>query len=113
MTASFAVLSFALQSSVNLRHAAALALVGWYLMVPPFGLDRSRDPDQPLPKWSIAQSFDTTSECNDTMVGRRKHAQETGNKRMEDALTSAACIATDDPRLKPCPQKVDERWMNY
>ena len=33
------------ESRVSLRHAAALALVGWYLMVP-----RSF-PDNPLPQW--------------------------------------------------------------
>jgi hypothetical protein len=51
---------------MNLRHAAALALVGWYLMVPLPGND-------PIPnagvrsflKWIHLQSFDSAAECED------------------------------------------------
>ena len=41
---------------MNLRHAAVLALVGWYLIVPPPHSDKSRcgryaDPCAPLSQW--------------------------------------------------------------
>jgi hypothetical protein len=47
------------------RHAAALALVGWYLMVPPRAQDGSPNIRAPLPKWNQASNgFDTASECS-------------------------------------------------
>ena len=67
---------------MNLRHAAALALVGWYLISPPAtGQDfpRSRDEGAPLSKWFFynelkndvrnrndraqAMEFQTAEEC--------------------------------------------------
>lgn len=46
------------------RHAAALALVGWYLMTAPVS-DHGAivDQDAPLSEWSKAQLFDTESAC--------------------------------------------------
>jgi hypothetical protein len=44
---------------VKLRHAAALTLVGWYLMVPP-----SRpvvDLDAPLRKWTVLGATESRS----------------------------------------------------
>ena len=109
---------------MNLRHAAALALVGWYLMVPPsmsemdwtcgdslsahayhklFGTADEKEcakfaeieaPNAPISKWHEASPFETLSAC------------EEGQKRLIDAakLSSpehgAKCIASDDPRLK-------------
>lgn len=40
-------------------HAAALALLGWYLMVPLVGGDASA----PLSQWRTIDSFDTAQEC--------------------------------------------------
>jgi hypothetical protein len=37
---------------MNLRHTAALALVGWYLMAPPFNIALQRiETGAPLSKW--------------------------------------------------------------
>ena len=51
-----------------LRHAAALVLVGWYLMIPPlqnsvFGCD----PNAPLTKWLKFRSFDSETACKDLL----------------------------------------------
>jgi hypothetical protein len=43
---------------MNLHHAAALALLGWYLIMPPKGY-----PKAPLTCWSHMWSFDTAKEC--------------------------------------------------
>jgi hypothetical protein len=46
------------------RHAAALALVGWYLVLPPKeGLIVK--PAAPMRDWKIEQSFKTIRECED------------------------------------------------
>ena len=50
---------------MNLRHAAALALVGWYLMVPPFSKtdqygNTHADPSAPLSEWEFYNELRTT-----------------------------------------------------
>ncbi len=86
---------------MNLRHAAALALVGWYLMVPP-----PDHPDAPLALWTHPLRYDTAEECE----ANRKRILENAkhgplplsfNREREVELASLRkCIATDDPRLK-------------
>lgn len=56
---------------MNLRHAAALVLVGWYLMIPPLIVPPpsenppplSTDDKAPLARWDISRSFDRADEC--------------------------------------------------
>jgi len=85
---------------MNTRHAAALALVGWYLMVPPlFPHSKSpfaRDDSLPLSRWKLINSFDTAAECK-----TEEHRLMDSPVKTASAIGAAAqCIATDDPRLK-------------
>jgi hypothetical protein len=103
---------------MKLRHAAALALVGWYLMVPP---GTSKDaPDQPLTfdgsaplsKWKIVGSYDSASGCddgkkevpNDLLQAADRESDEGKKKEflqwMASLMEAQKCISTDDPRLK-------------
>jgi len=54
------------------RHAAALALVGWYLMLPLRKGTAILD-DAPIASWKRVDSFDSASECRDATLdfGRR------------------------------------------
>ena len=92
------------------RHAAALALVGWYLLIPqivgPNDAQSTIRDDAPLSEWERSKTvFDSKAECEEaieedhridhlepceTLPCALKHAQ---GERMR-------CIATDDPRLK-------------
>lgn len=52
------------------RHAVALALVGWYLMVPPPGQPRSTgantappNDSAPLTQWTTRNSYDSAQAC--------------------------------------------------
>ena len=106
------------ETSRILRHGAALALLGWSLIVPPvydyqgnivIGIHR------PISDWKIARAYDSAEACQREM----KHLVETGapstpqvfalplNGLGADAtpigqvlLRHANCIAPDDPRLK-------------
>jgi hypothetical protein len=50
---------------MTLRHAAALALVGWYLMVPPLSSDgKEIDTAAKLSQWDARLRFDRASDCN-------------------------------------------------
>ncbi len=84
------------------RHAAALALVGWYLMVPAPGNESA-----PLQYWSQLGSYDTAKACEQDrnqwygMMERKGFALK--NYQPEDVKRSwnaSECIASDDPRLK-------------
>jgi hypothetical protein len=94
--------------SMNLRHAAALALVGWYLMISP--LDPANmtqvDTGAPLSKWHSMKTYSSKTECDkgrddERATGARGLNSRSQTKRViATALSSAQCIATDDPRLK-------------
>jgi len=81
------------------RHAAALALVGWYLMVPPLVHKQNtlqQDTSQPLSKWTQFRAFDSAQDCEkdrDLIL----RAQQTVNNA--DALQDR-CVESGDPRLK-------------
>jgi hypothetical protein len=79
------------------RHAAALALVTWYLLGPP--LVRGQDgklhiqKNVPLSHWEIMQFADTEQTCQ-TLRGIQV------GPVLSDQQAASICIATDDPRLK-------------
>jgi hypothetical protein len=101
---------------VKLHHAAALALVGWYLMVPPYsGSPRRYDDLRPLKEWkSVGQVHDSLAECKRDKAA--KFAQMYAvlgvastkwhlNRDIlvlnwKNARMATQCIATGDPRLE-------------
>jgi hypothetical protein len=99
--------------SMNLRHAAALALVGWYLMVPPY-VNRKLSTDAPLSKWEVYVASDSADECEalktaslktagqEKITGKDGAVTERGAKviALWFQLSNSQCIASDDPRLK-------------
>jgi hypothetical protein len=61
-------------SDMNPRHAAALALVGWYLMAPPPQADPTTglpngaaDVRAPFKYWDNEGSFDSAKECSSNL----------------------------------------------
>ena len=100
---------------MNLRHAVALALVGWYLMVPPIVIEGETakvDGSVPLSQWDRGNRvYQTESACEETRAKLRAIAESHKNwigpsgsvAAASDRyvlLTNQLCIATDDPRLK-------------
>jgi len=90
-------------------HAAALALVGWYLMQPP-GMDAT----VPLNQWRIHHRFDSIAECEARLHKLKEVLSNTAYQahlgslglgpeveRGSFAVRNSKCIETDDPRLKP------------
>ncbi|MGH7924909.1 MAG: hypothetical protein ACREQH_10010 [Candidatus Binatus sp.] len=85
---------FAREQRMKVCHAAAFALVGWYLMLPPA---LPHDPDKvdesaPLSQWDLMQKFDSESQCaaeRTRMIGLGNHLGRV-----------AQCVASDDRRLK-------------
>jgi hypothetical protein len=107
---------------VNLRHAAAVALLaGWYLLLPPRPSPKSFrafDANAPFLDWDIIGEFKTLSSCQKKLrvvrnaaalspsdaerMRKRGLKPLAGTEREEenDYLSHAACVATDDPGLK-------------
>ena len=105
----------------DIFQAAALALVGWYLMVPLPVVGGAAHYDAPLKDWWIVGSFDKAAECAKEQDRSMNAAEEYQRKYSSDSqhavaslralghrfdlctdgqMSAAACIATDDPRLK-------------
>jgi hypothetical protein len=51
---------------MNARHAAALALVGWYLLLPPIS-DGTPDVTAPLSRWEILFPYETARDCQSSL----------------------------------------------
>jgi hypothetical protein len=94
---------------MNLRHAAALALVGWYLMIPPKAcvghLCKCRKPgdgcyiteqDAPLVRWQKWKLYSSGTECESAQTARV--VENYWNYRGGNIY--GRCIESDDPRLK-------------
>ena len=95
---------------MNPRHAAALTLVVWYLMIPPSG-DLASDLAtglEPLWQWFQIGSFDSEDACQQgrhLMISRfmadlQKDPSNTEDFHSFDAFYYSQCVASDDPRLK-------------
>ena len=86
------------------RHVRALALVGWYLMIPSSTLPPGVAYKEPLRKWRIVRGFDTADDCQDFLGTFSEDSQQKQALNMlEPAYRDymfAECVATDDPRLK-------------
>jgi hypothetical protein len=66
------------------RHAAALALVGWYLLVPPLvNAPYKIDTEAPLTSWKVYQTFDTHEECDKSLLAA--HAKYSTQQRPRSA----------------------------
>jgi hypothetical protein len=101
----------------NSLHLAALAVVGWLLMMPPDSskIPHDVDSDTPISRWITVTSFDTEDNCEKALTDIQNSEQDpitldkTGKlKRLDkhDAAlgkaraVNAACVASDDIRLK-------------
>ena len=88
------------------RHVATLALIGWYLMLPPVGsVESRRNPStglyvaystQPLSAWDIAGSYATAADCSAAL----EEANQRARQACPDCSAVAECIASGDPALK-------------
>jgi hypothetical protein len=87
----------------------SLAVLGWYLMVPPLTGRPAPDDlnlDAPLGRWTVYEAFDRAAECEEAKVRADENllaADQAGHPRPAWAhgqITMSQCIASDDPRLK-------------
>jgi hypothetical protein len=90
------------------RHAAALALVVWYLLYPPWSAKQQGvDPSLPLNRWYEVATFDSSPDCEarkfKVLQEMDKQIQEPTPGKLvttERLRYQAQCASADDPRLK-------------
>ena len=103
--------------SMKSCHAAAFAIVAWYLMIPPIGADNNVDARAPLSQWRRGVSFNSQKECDDSLKDAIQNpmtpdeykdaAKQTRTAKMRPLSMSemtkrtaqSQCVASDDPRL--------------
>ncbi|MDO8433936.1 MAG: hypothetical protein Q7S58_16175 [Candidatus Binatus sp.] len=82
-------------------HAAALALVGWYLMLgAPPAKEGVRNYDAPMSQWVQVQAYDSAADCEADRTRRWYMCDQQGDKAGAKLWFDAKCVTTDDPRLK-------------
>jgi hypothetical protein len=99
------------------RHVAALAVVSWYLMMPPDSarIPHSVDSTAPLSRWSIVSNYPTQESCEKVLAdiqnkerdpveldttGKLKRLQK-GDQALGIARAiNSGCVESDDWRLK-------------
>jgi hypothetical protein len=104
--------------SMKSRHATALAIVLWYLMIPPIGADNKVDAHAPLSKWRISVGFESQKQCDDSLkdaiqnpmtpaeyqaaasATRKAGMKPLSMSEMTKRTQESQCVAGDDPRLK-------------
>ena len=84
---------------MKLRHAAMVALAGWFLLAPPQrsgkqGLDK----DAPLNLWIQTGSFSTADACKSERA-RRIDSFTSSSEVVPESLATTLCIDSDDSRL--------------
>ena len=75
------------------RHAAALTLVGWMLVLPPVRERGGRDVRAPLSQWDADwQTFKSEKECNAFLA-------DTTKQRGWWSTYGGMCVTENDPRF--------------
>lgn len=90
---------------MTLRHAAALALVGWYLMVPPSARDLDGSCNGKNILWNVVESLSTEHHLASEAAGcNRENRQLAGDAPLSKWKRSGA-----DDTLAQCQARYQER----
>jgi hypothetical protein len=93
---------------MKLRHAAAL--VGWYLMLPPYKAGVGADLNAPFAAWIAKDEYRSEMNCKAALRkyqdGLPERLRESADNRqavewLSQAYPAARCLWTTYPRLKP------------
>ena len=87
---------------MKVRHTAALALAGWYLMMPPLGNGKVYV-NAPLSTWQIVVSLETLEDCKSVIRNYKKHPAEMSDPQVRELIerrnSLAMCVSENDPRI--------------
>ena len=96
--------------SMSFRHAAALALVGWWVVVPPISRGWYADLKAPIRGWTKVEpqgGVDTEAACEKTLSDHKYLASALGDSGyalstdlQNELIRHAQCVDEHDPRLR-------------
>lgn len=84
---------------MRIRHATTVALVGWYLIAPPYKYGGADD-SPPMSKWDKLGSYSTAEECVSELQEFRIDEGINIAPKIAQLANEPRCIRADDPRLK-------------
>jgi hypothetical protein len=73
---------------MKVSHTAELALVGWYLMLPPPALGGRRLIYEPLSEWKLIETFDSEKTCQQTLTKLIERMPDSG-------IDTARCVPSE------------------
>jgi hypothetical protein len=85
---------------MKLRHAAPVALAGWFLITPPPQSNGHYDRSAPLSKWKVEGGAGTREQCKETQAVLSARAIKEGRPSDIEEIRHAQCVPMDDPRLE-------------
>jgi hypothetical protein len=87
---------------MKFRHAAAIALTGWFLMMPPTSSDYPMgNVDAPLSQWTRkVTTYRNEKECAHVLDKQIRLANAKNKQITVKFYKQAQCVSEDDPRLK-------------
>lgn len=87
---------------MKFRYAAALALTGWFLMMPPTSRDNPMGKvDAPLSEWlKKPTTYRNKNECEHVLDKQIRLANSQNKQIAVKYYKQAECVSEDDPRLK-------------
>ena len=86
---------------MRLRHAAALALVGWYMIIPPTSHEYPMgNVDAPLTEWVKRPTlYRNQEECEHVLDRQTRLSNARNRQLLVRHRRQWQCVAADDPRL--------------
>jgi hypothetical protein len=75
-----------------------LALIVWYLMVPPIK-HGGYDSGAPLRQWSRLSQYDSPGGCEEQKALNLVHCGAGKCELVLEMMSNSRCVSTDDPRL--------------
>jgi hypothetical protein len=94
----------------KVHHAVPLAIVVWYLMLPPSTTVYTFDAKAPISKWIDFMIYDSAGQCEDALTDYRDKAKRNAYGVVPPLAAEqiaefrvAQCVSTDDPRLNGVP----------
>src|SRR5438309_235152 len=86
-----------MDAGMNLRHAAVLSLVGWYLIIPPIGRN-GMVVHEAMDHWLIADQLRSRSECE--QAARQIRADGFGSSLIDWAVPVGGNYVNDESEQK-------------
>ncbi len=95
---------------MRIGHRAAIALLGWALILPRYDLDGRVEDKAPLSSWKIHSSYDSRADCEQVrqqmveiaseFIDEQERRAELDGISEASVMIAAKCVASDNSPMK-------------